>query len=215
MRGRFITFEGGEGVGKSTQIRRLALALSELGVETVLTREPGGSPHAEKLREVLLSGAARHFGPFAETILFNAARADHLDATIRPALVKGSWVLCDRFVDSTRAYQGVLGQIEPALIRSMERVVVGDTMPDLTLMLDLPAREGLARARARSVQVDRFEGEGPAFHEKLREAFLTIAEREPERCVVIDASGTQDGVANAILVAVKRRLHLNLMQAPT
>lgn len=206
MRGRFITFEGGEGVGKSTQIRRLAASLNNLGVQTLTTREPGGSPHAEKLREVLLSGGAKPFGPFAETILFNAARDDHLEVTIRPALARGIWVLCDRFIDSTRAYQGVLGEIEPDLIRSMERVVVGDTMPDLTLVLDLPAREGLARARARNAQADRFEAENLSFHEKLRGAFLAIAEYEPERCAVINASGTPDAVAAAILSVVRRRL---------
>lgn len=214
MRGRFITFEGGEGVGKSTQIRRLAASLSDFGIETLLTREPGGSPHAEKLREVLLSGGARHFGPFAETILFNAARDDHLEMTIRPALSRGIWVLCDRFIDSTRAYQGVLGEIEPDVIRSMERVVVGDTIPDLTLILDLPASEGLARARARSAVVDRFEGEGLSFHEKLREAFLVIADYEPRRCAVIDASGSQESVAAAILSIVRQRLGLNREQAP-
>jgi dTMP kinase len=212
MRGRFITFEGGEGVGKSTQIRRLAASLSGLGIKTVMTREPGGSPHAEKLREVLLSGGARPFGAFAETILFNAARDDHLDVTIRPALENGSWVLCDRFIDSTRAYQGVLGEIDPALIRSMERVVVGNTMPDLTLILDLPAQDGLARARARSAQVDRFEGESLSFHEKLREAFLAIAEAEPKRCAVIDASGSQDVVAAQIFAVARRRLGLDSAQ---
>lgn len=214
MKGRFITFEGGEGVGKSTQIRRLATSLAGLGIETLLTREPGGSPHAEKLREVLLSGGAKHFGPFAETILFNAARDDHLAVTIRPALARGVWVLCDRFIDSTRAYQGVLGEIEPDLIRSMERVVVGNTMPELTLILDMPARDGLARARARSSVIDRFEGEGLSFHEKLRTAFLAIAEFEPRRCAVIDAADTQEAVAAAILAVVKQRLHLNSVQAP-
>ncbi len=214
MRGRFITFEGGEGVGKSTQIRRLAAALNDIGIETLLTREPGGSPHAEKLREVLLSGRAKHFGPFAETILFNAARDDHLAVTIRPALAGGIWVLCDRFIDSTRAYQGVLGEIGPDLIRSMERVVVGATLPDLTLILDMPARDGLSRARARGVAADRFESESLSFHEKLRDAFLAIAEFEPRRCAVIDASGTPDGVAASILVVVRQRLGLNSMQVP-
>jgi dTMP kinase len=214
MKGRFITFEGGEGVGKSTQIRRLATSLAGLGIETLLTREPGGSPHAEKLREVLLSGGAKPFGAFAETILFNAARDDHLEVTIRPALAKGVWVLCDRFIDSTRAYQGVLGEIDPALIRSMERVVVGDTVPDLTLILDMPARDGLARARARSAVIDRFEGEGLSFHEKLREAFLAIAEFEPRRCAVIDASGAPDAVAASVIAVVRQRLGLNMVRAP-
>ncbi|WP_448952340.1 dTMP kinase [Labrys neptuniae] len=214
MKGRFITFEGGEGVGKSTQIRRLAAALEAMGIETLLTREPGGSPHAEELRQVLLSGGAKHFGPFAETILFYAARDDHLQVTIRPALDRGIWVLCDRFIDSTRAYQGVLGEIEPALIRSIERVVVGRTMPDLTLILDLPAREGLARVRSRGAAVDRFEGESLNFHEKLREAFRAIAEFEPRRCAIVDAAGSQDEVAAAILSVVRERLDLNPVRVP-
>ncbi len=214
MKGRFITFEGGEGVGKSTQIRRLAASLNALGIETLLTREPGGSPHAEELREVLLSGGAKHFGPFAETILFYAARDDHLKVTIRPALAKGLWVLCDRFIDSTRAYQGVLGEVEPALIRSIERVVVGSTVPDLTLILDMPARDGLARVRARGAGVDRFEGESLIFHEKLREAFLAIAEFEPRRCAVVDAAGTQDDVAAKVLATVRQRLDLGTAKVP-
>lgn len=214
MKGRFITFEGGEGVGKSTQIRRLAASLNAFGVETLLTREPGGSPHAEELREVLLSGGAKHFGPFAETILFYAARDDHLNATIRPALARGTWVLCDRFMDSTRAYQGVLGEVEPALIRSIERVVVGSTVPDLTLILDMPARDGLARVRSRGAAIDRFEGESLVFHEKLREAFLAIAEFEPRRCAVVDASASQDEVAAAILGVVRRRLDVDAARVP-
>ena len=158
-RGYFITFEGGEGVGKSTQIRLLAETLRRGGIDVLMTREPGGSPGAEALREVLLSGAAKPYGPFAETILFAAARDDHLEVTIRPALEAGRWVVCDRFVDSTRAYQGVIGDVDPALIRAIERVVVADTRPDLTFILDLPASEGLRRAQARGGAADRFEQE--------------------------------------------------------
>jgi len=204
--GRFITFEGGEGVGKTTQIRRLAQALNASGIETVLTREPGGSPGAEAIREVLLSGDAKPFGPFAETILFSAARIDHLEATIRPALKSGKWVLCDRFLDSTRAYQGVLGQVEPSLIRSIERIVVGETMPDLTIILDMPARDGLARARARSGQADRFEGEGLVFHERVRHAFQALAQTEPQRCILIDAMRPVDAIAATVFEVVKSRL---------
>jgi dTMP kinase len=204
--GRFITFEGGEGAGKTTQIRRLARALNTSGIETVVTREPGGSPGAEALREVLLSGGGKPFGAFAETILFSAARIDHLEVTIRPALHSGKWVLCDRFLDSTRAYQGVLGQVEPGLIRSIERIVVGATMPDLTLILDLPARDGLARARARSGQTDRFESEGLVFHERVRHAFQALAEAEPKRCVLIDATRPVDAIAAEIFAVVQRRL---------
>src|SRR5205085_2396239 len=152
------------------------------------TREPGGSPGAEALRQLLLSGGAKPYGPFAETVLFFAARDDHLCETIRPALARGRWVLCDRFADSTRAYQGVLGNVAPDLIRTLERIVVADTRPDLTFILDLPAVEGLKRAKARGAAADRFESEELAFHERLRHAFLAIAAAEPHRCVVVDAS---------------------------
>jgi dTMP kinase len=205
-RGRFITLEGGEGVGKSTQARRLAATLGGLGIDVLTTREPGGSPGAEALRDVLLSGAAKPYGPFAETILFAAARDDHLEVTIRPALAQGRWVICDRFVDSTRVYQGVLGDVDRDLIRAIERVVVADTWPDLTLILDLPAAEGLRRAAARGGRADRFEAEDIAFHERLRAAFLAIAEREPRRCLVIDAGRPVEEVEAAILSAVRQRL---------
>jgi dTMP kinase len=148
-RGRFITLEGGEGVGKSTQAQLLAQRLRPLGISVVVTREPGGSPGAEALRDVILSGAAAPFGSAGEAILFSAARIDHIDQTIAPALEKGAWVVCDRFADSTRAYQGAAGKVDPALIASLERVAVGDVRPDLTLVLDLPVRKGLARAAGR------------------------------------------------------------------
>jgi dTMP kinase len=207
-RGRFITFEGGEGVGKSTQIRRLAETLESRGIDVVTTREPGGSPGAEVLREVVLSGAARPYGPFAEALLFAAARDDHLDVTIRPALSAGKWVLCDRFADSTRAYQGVAGKVDADLLRTLERLIVGDTKPDLTLILDLPVAEGLKRVRARGGEPDRFESEGLVFHERLRRAFLGIAEVEPQRCVVVDANRQEDDVAADVLRAVQERLGL-------
>jgi dTMP kinase len=206
MRGRFITFEGGEGAGKSTQIRRLAETLQARGVDVLLTREPGGSPGAEALREILLSGAAKGYGPVAETILLAAARDDHLEVTIRPALEVGRWVLCDRFTDSTRAYQGVLGDVDPALIRAIERVVVAGTRPDLTIVLDIPAAEGLRRARQRGGAADRFESEGLAYHERLRQAFLTIAAHEPQRCVVVDAARDEDTIARDIAGLVRQRL---------
>jgi dTMP kinase len=208
--GRFITFEGGEGAGKSTQIARLLSRLKEEGVEAIATREPGGSPKAERIREKVLSGAARSLGPFAEALLFSAARIDHLRETIRPALTRGVFVLCDRFSDSTLAYQGALGQIDPGLMRTLERATIGDTRPDLTFILDVPAEIGLARAAERrrdaGQSVDRFEGEGRDFHERLREAFLAIARDEPERCVVIDASREPDPVAADIWRAVADRL---------
>jgi dTMP kinase len=205
-RGRFITFEGGEGAGKSTQVRRLAATLAADGIDLVVTREPGGSPGAQALRELLLSGAAKPYGAMAETILFAAARDDHLEVTIRPALQAGRWVLCDRFMDSTRAYQGMLGDVDGALIRAIERLVVAQTRPDLTFMLDIPAAEGLRRARARGTGLDRFEQEGLAFHEQLRQAFLAIAAGDPRRCVVIDASRDPDQVAADVLATVRQRL---------
>ena len=210
MKGRFITFEGGEGAGKSTQIARLLNRLKDEGVEAIATREPGGSPKAERIRESVLSGAARSFGPFAEAILFSAARIDHLRETIRPALARGAFVLCDRFADSTRAYQGALGQLDPGLMRALEWATIGHTRPDLTLILDLPAEVGLARAaerrRGAGKGADRYEGEGRGFHERLRDAFLAIARDEPERCMIIDASREPDLVAGDIWRAVADRL---------
>jgi dTMP kinase len=208
--GRFITFEGGEGVGKSTQIERLLHHLQRVGIKALTTREPGGSPKAERIRESLLSGAAKAFGPFAEALMFSAARLDHLEQTIRPALARGEFVLCDRFADSTRAYQGALGRIDAALIRALERAVVDKTRPDLTFVLDLPAEIGLARAAERragaGTRVDRFEGESAAFHEGLRQAFLDIARQEPERCVVIDADRAPGLVEADIWRVVQERL---------
>src|SRR5689334_5446663 len=190
MRGRFITFEGGEGTGKSTHTRLLADRLASVGVEAVLTREPGGSPGAEIIRHVILSGAAKPLGAEAETMLFASARDDHLRTTIRPALARGAWVICDRFADSTRVYQGIVGAVDPRLIGELERITVGDTVPDLTFVLDVPAAEGLARAGKRrgAENADRFESEDLGFHEKLRAGFRTLAKAEPKRCVLIDAT---------------------------
>lgn len=201
-RGRFITFEGGEGAGKSTQVERLRSRLSQHGVDAVATREPGGAPRAERIRSFLLAGKAKALGPAAEAILFSAARNDHLETTIRPALARGQWVLCDRFSDSTRAYQGALGDLDQAFLTRLEEVVVGPTRPDLTFILDLPPELGLARAdarrQARSEATDRFEAEDIAFHRALRAAFLAIAEEEPARCIVIDASRDAGAVAAEI-----------------
>jgi dTMP kinase len=207
-KGFFITLEGGEGGGKSTQARLLVQRLAGRGYDTLSTREPGGSPGAEKLREVLLSGAVAPLGPAAEAIVFSAARIDHLEKTIRPALAQGAIVVCDRFADSTRAYQGALGNLDPRLVSALEIVTVGPTRPDLTLVLDLPAEVGLRRAAARrgAGAADRFETEGLAFHQALRQTFLDIAAAEPGRCVVIDASGTPEAVAAAIWRVVAARL---------
>ena len=208
MRGRFITFEGGEGVGKSNHAGLLADRLKALGIGVVLTREPGGSPGAEVIRHVLLSGVAKPLGVEAEALLFAAARDDHVRHTIEPALARGAWVICDRFIDSTRVYQGTLGHIDPKFIRALERVTVGDLKPDLTFILDVPADVGLVRAGERRGDgtADRFEAESLAFHEELRQAFRLLAVAEPDRCVVIDATAPKPAVAELVWKTVSERL---------
>lgn len=207
-RGRFITFEGGEGSGKSTQIKRLADRLNAARLPTIVTREPGGSAGAEIIRHVVLSGMGKMLGPEAESLLFAAARDDHVSQLVAPALAQGTWVLCDRFADSTRVYQGEVGKVDPKLIRALERVTIGDLKPDLTLILDVPVAVGLKRAVARrgAAAADRFEGEGLSFHEKLREAYLKIARDEPKRCAVIDADADPDTVAARIWTALRDHL---------
>ncbi|MEP3437062.1 MAG: dTMP kinase [Hoeflea sp.] len=204
--GRFITFEGGEGVGKSTQIHRLAGVLRRRGHDVLVTREPGGSQGAEAVRHVLLSGAAEEFGVRMEAVLFAAARSDHVEEVIRPAVLEGAIVLCDRFMDSSRVYQGVTGNLEPQFVRNLERIAVNGMIPDRTLVLDLPAEAGLRRAKARegdNAEPDRFEKEEHATHEKRREAFLDLTRMEPDRCLLIDASQSEEAVALAILTAVE------------
>jgi dTMP kinase len=209
MRGRFITFEGGEGSGKSTHAALLAKHLSDLGLEVVLTREPGGSPGAEIIRHIILSGAAKPLGVETEAILFAAARDDHVRNVIRPALIDGKWVICDRFIDSTRVYQGSLGKVDQKLIRGLERVTVGAAMPDLTFVVDVPATVGLARASRRrsGAAADRFEGETVEFHEELRRAYRALAHEEPRRIVLIDGRPPRDVVAERIWKQVQERLH--------
>ena len=207
MRGHFITFEGGEGTGKSTHAALLGTRLKSLGVGVHLTREPGGSPGAEIMRHILLSGVAKPLGPDVEAVLFAAARDDHLNTLIRPALTRGEWVVCDRFADSTRAYQGAVGHVDPRTISSLERIIVGDTKPDLTFILDVPAAVGMQRAASRRGQAgaDRFEGEALEFHEKLRDAFLMLAATEPARCVLIDATAPKTEVSEQIWRVVNER----------
>jgi dTMP kinase len=205
-RGRFITLEGGEGGGKSTQARRLAARLAEAGREVVLTREPGGSPGAEAIRDLLVTGGADRWSPTSEALLMYAARRDHIERTITPALERGAWVISDRFADSTRAYQGAGGGVPASFIQALERYVLGEVRPDLTLVLDLPAEEGLARAAGRHGAETRFEGKGLEFHERLREGFLAVARVEADRCAVIDAAASLDAVEVAIWEAVSRRL---------
>ena len=205
--GRFITFEGGEGAGKTTQVRLLAERLRSMGLALTVTREPGGSPFAERVRSWILSGRLKSLGAPGEMLAFALARFDHLRKVIRPALRRGEWVLCDRFIDSTRAYQGRVGRVPNWLIRGIEWLVVGKTYPDLTLILDLPAKEGLRRAKARAQEQDRFEAERMEFHEALRQAFRDIASEEPERCVVVDAQVAEQDVAAQIWHAVETKLH--------
>lgn len=204
-RGRFLTLEGGEGAGKSTQAALLATRIEALGRTVVRTREPGGSPGAESLRDLLVQGGAERWSPVAEALLMYAARSDHLDRVIRPALDEGAWVVCDRFADSSRAYQGAGGGAPMEFIESIDRAVVGTDQPDLTLIFDLPAEVGLARATARGGHA-RFESKGLGFHQRLREGFLAIAAANPDRCVVIDAMADVDDVAERAWKAVETRL---------
>jgi dTMP kinase len=207
-RGRFITFEGGEGSGKSTQIKKLADRLDEAKLRAIVTREPGGSPGAEIIRHLVLSGMGKLLGPDAETLLFAAARDDHVRTVILPALSQGIWVLCDRFFDSTRAYQGRLGQVLPGVLNAMQRVTIGDLKPDLTIILDVPVEIGLQRAAARrgSGTPDRFEAEDVKFHQDLRDAYRQIAAEDPQRCVLIDATADPDAVAAQVWTALRDHL---------
>jgi dTMP kinase len=206
-RGVFVSFEGGEGAGKSTQIERLRRRLKEEGRQVLVTREPGGSDRAERIRSILLSGHAKRFGSFGEAALFAAARADHVSTVVAPALRRGCIVLCDRFVDSTRVYQGHVAGVPRRLLDALEDAT-GGRLPDLTIMIDLPSATGLERARARRLgeEADRFEAESAAFHEKVRRAFLAIAAGEPARCTVVDGEGAPDEVARAVWSAVAPRL---------
>jgi dTMP kinase len=207
MAGKFITFEGGEGAGKSTQIKRLAERLEAAGHAVVVTREPGGTPTAEEIRRMLLAGVAEELGPDGEAVLFAAARADHVERVIRPALRAGKWVLSDRFSDSTRVYQA---KADGGILSALDRVAVGRTKPDLTIILDLPVEVGLARAARRMEtsgdKPDRFERDEVALHETRRQAFLAIAKAEPDRCVAINAEQSEETAAHDIWQAVTARL---------
>jgi len=203
--GRFISFEGGEGVGKSTQIRRLAAALGHAGIETIITREPGGTEGAEAIRGLVTEGAADRWSPLTETLLFVAARQDHVERLIGPAIEAGRWVLCDRFMDSTRVYQGIAGTLGLEMIDGLHQSIFGDMKPDLTLLLDLPVEIGLARRRGGG-EVNRFDRMVTSFHEKVRKGFLDLAEAEPARFGIIDAMPGEDKVAADITELIRRRL---------
>jgi dTMP kinase len=205
-RGRFITFEGGEGAGKSTQLRLLAATLEAQGTPVVTTREPGGAPGAEEIRRLLVEGETGRWDPLSEVLLHYAARREHLVRTVWPALEQGRWVLSDRFADSTLAYQGSGHGLPAETIKRIHRIVVGDFGPDLTLILDLPVEAGLARAAGRAGGEDRYERMGTAFHERLRRGFLDIAKREPQRCVVVPAGDDVGKVQAEIWRVVSSRL---------
>lgn len=197
-KGKFITFEGGEGSGKSTQLIRLADGLKAQGISVVTTREPGGSPAAEVIRTLLVEGAVDRWQPVTEVLLHYAARAEHIASTVLPALQKGAWVLSDRFSDSTIAYQGYGHGLDRGMIDSIDKAATGGLAPDLTLVLDIPVSSGLERAHGRAHMEDRYERMGERFHERVRAGFLEIAAQHPNRCVVVDAAQEIDVVSTLI-----------------
>ena len=203
--GRLITLEGGEGAGKSTLARGLSEALRARGLEIVQTREPGGSPGADEIRALLVRGDVGRWSPMEEALLFAAARSNHLAHTIRPALARGAWVVCDRFYDSTRAYQVAAGGLRSEALDALNQLIEAPT-PDLTLVLDLEPGAGLSRSRGGASGEDRFERKDAAFHARVRAAFLEIAAREPKRCVVIDAGLPAEAVLSQALDAIQQRL---------
>ncbi|HXJ01268.1 MAG TPA: dTMP kinase [Micropepsaceae bacterium] len=223
-RGKFISFEGGEGAGKSTQARMLRAALESRGHSVLLTREPGGSPGAEEIRKMLVEGEPERWTPLAETLLFLAARADHVARVIEPALTAGSWVISDRFADSTFVYQGIARGLGMDWVQHLQRTALGDFKPDLTLILDIDPRTGLERAAGRGLALfdkggtnspaasahqsveNRFERFNMQFHERLRDGFINVAQQEPQRCAVIDANVSVDAIADNIWRTVTERL---------
>lgn len=217
-RGMFITFEGGEGSGKSTQVKLLAARLKEAGIQSSTTREPGGSASAEDIRKLLVSGSVARWDPLTELLLHSAARREHLRNLIQPVLHRGVWLISDRFVDSTMAYQGYGHGLGRPLVEQLHHIIAGDFMPDLTLILDIPTETGVERAKARSKELkaqnpdmkteDRYERMAGAFHRRLRRGFLDIAKHDPERCRVIDASGSIEVVAEKVWAAVAEKFAL-------
>ena len=208
QKGRFITLEGGEGVGKSTLAAELSLRLSKRGIDVIRTREPGGTPGAEAIRKLILTPSDDVGGwkPMAETLLFYAARRDHLDKLIRPSLERGCWVICDRFSDSTRAYQAAAGGVSASDVEAIDRICVGDTVPDLTLVLDLPIAIARQRMTARAGVADAIESRLISYHEAVHRGFLDIARANPQRCVVLDASVDPQMLADAAMNTLESRL---------
>ncbi|PCI37019.1 MAG: dTMP kinase [Rhodospirillaceae bacterium] len=209
-RGKFITLEGGEGAGKSTQITLLKEALESQGLTVLVTREPGGTPGGEDIRNLLVKGDTLKWEPLTEALLNYSARHEHLEKVILPALEQGTWVLCDRFSDSTMAYQGYGHSMNREVIRRLHRLVVGDFYPNLTLILDMPVAEGLKRAASRGEGEDRYERMGQDFHDRLRDGFLDIAKKDPGRCVIVDATGDVGTVAMVINVEVADRMRVDI-----
>jgi dTMP kinase len=205
-RGRFITLEGGEGAGKTTQLAALAQWLAGAEIDVLTTREPGGSPGANEIRDLLVTGETGRWEPMSELLLHFAARSDHMSRTIRPALDSGRWVVCDRFSDSTMAYQGYGHDLGRAAVEALGALVVGDLAPDLTIVIDVPIEVGLKRTDDRPHQENRYERMTPAFHARVREGFLDIARREPGRCVVVDGAQAAESVADEIRTVVEERL---------
>lgn len=210
MRGKFITFEGGEGSGKSTQIKLLAEAFAKAGVPHIVTREPGGTPGAERIRELLVSGKTDRWLPETETLLFYAARLEHVKRHIEPALAEGKHVLCDRFADSTMVYQGAGKGLPDAFIQQLHNLSLGNFMPDLTLILDIDPEEGLKRANAQSHDEKRFEALGLEFHRRIRAAFQSLATREPGRCLLISAGQAKEALHRDVLDQLQKRLGIIL-----
>ena len=214
-RGHFISFEGGEGAGKSTQVRLLSERLVSLGYQTLLTREPGGSQLGEKIRRFLLEGKVKNYGPVAEALLFYTARLDHLNSLILPNLQDGVWVICDRFADSSRAYQGAASGVEDGVFDALDRIVIGPNFPELTIIVDLPVEVAQSRVanrqRQKGGEVDRFEAEKQEFHERLREGFLNIAGANTNRCIVVDGNQSREAVAEIIWETVVERFGLEAL----
>jgi dTMP kinase len=202
IRGKFITFEGGEGGGKSTQIRFLVEAIKKVGQSVIKTREPGGAPSAEQIRELLVSGAIDRWQPMTEALLNYAARVEHISQTIEPALKVGTWVLSDRFADSTIAYQGYGHGLDLEKLADLQQIVLEDFKPDMTIILDLTVKDGLRRANSRGDSENRYERMDKDFHNRLREGFLEIASAETSRCVVIDATQSVNDVRKSVLLAI-------------
>ena len=207
-KGVFITFEGGEGVGKSTQLQLLEIFLIKSAIDVIITREPGGVPSAESIRELLVNGKTDKWKPLTETLLHFAARHEHISKLIQPALDAGQWVLCDRFTDSTTAYQGFAQKIDLDVISNLRKLSVGNLEPHLTIILDLPVEFGLERTKARGTGGTRYERMGIDFHQRLRDGFLKIAENNPERCVIVDANQPIEIISKSIIGLVEERFSL-------